>query len=126
MNCAGARGWNGLLWVLANGVIFAPKSIRLVGLDRIENAAGWVRPRMKWRSVQGAFLAGLPPCSTKLFSAFIVRPLFLVCNGTKVADGRTETAEVAPGTVQYFDAQVHLPENTGTKPLEVILVELKK
>jgi quercetin dioxygenase-like cupin family protein len=41
-------------------------------------------------------------------------------------DGRTETAEVAAGTVQYFDAQVHLPENIGTKPLEVILVEFKK
>lgn len=41
-------------------------------------------------------------------------------------DGRTETAEVAPGTVQYFDATEHLPENTGTQPLEVVLVELKK
>ena len=41
-------------------------------------------------------------------------------------DGRTDTADLAAGTVQYFDAQVHLPENTGNKPLEVILVELKR
>jgi hypothetical protein len=40
--------------------------------------------------------------------------------------GRTESAKVAPGTVQYYDAQVHLPENTANKPLEVVLVELKK
>lgn len=41
-------------------------------------------------------------------------------------DGRTETAEIAAGAVQYFDATEHLPENTGAEPLEVVLVELKK
>lgn len=41
-------------------------------------------------------------------------------------DGRTETAKSPAGAVQYFDATEHLPENIGSEPLEVVLVELKK
>ena len=40
-------------------------------------------------------------------------------------DGTVEEALDQPGDVTCFDASVHLPENTGDTPSEVILVELK-
>ena len=40
-------------------------------------------------------------------------------------DGKTEDATTKAGTAMWREAQVHLPENTGDKDLEVIVVELK-
>ena len=40
-------------------------------------------------------------------------------------DGKKETFTAKAGDVQYRPATVHLPENTGDKPFEVIVVELK-
>jgi len=40
--------------------------------------------------------------------------------------GRTEDGTVKAGEVMYMDALDHLPENTGTKPFEVIAIELKR
>lgn len=39
--------------------------------------------------------------------------------------GKTVDANFKPGTVQWSDATVHQPENTGSKGFEVIQVELK-
>lgn len=39
--------------------------------------------------------------------------------------GKTVDANFKPGTVQWTDATVHQPENTGSKGFEVIQVELK-
>jgi quercetin dioxygenase-like cupin family protein len=41
------------------------------------------------------------------------------------ADGKTQDFTTKPGQVQYSDATTHLPENTGDKPFEVIVIELK-
>ena len=41
-------------------------------------------------------------------------------------DGKVEDGTVSAGQVMYIDALEHLPENTGSQPFEVILVELKK
>jgi len=41
-------------------------------------------------------------------------------------DGKVEEGTISSGQVMYIDAVEHLPENTGTKPFEVILIELKK
>lgn len=40
-------------------------------------------------------------------------------------DGKTIDADAKAGTTQWNDAQKHLPENVGSAPFEVILVELK-
>ena len=40
-------------------------------------------------------------------------------------DGKTDTLDVKPGQVQWSDKQLHLPENTGAQPFELILVELR-
>ena len=40
-------------------------------------------------------------------------------------DGKTEDAPVKAGTTMWTPAGKHLPENTGDKPFELILVELK-
>ena len=40
-------------------------------------------------------------------------------------DGKTENANAKAGDAQYRAAAVHDPENTGDKPMEVIVVELK-
>ena len=40
-------------------------------------------------------------------------------------DGKTKDAPVKAGTVQWDGGGKHLPENTGDKPFELILVELK-
>lgn len=42
-----------------------------------------------------------------------------------LADGKAIVSDVKPGQAQWSDNQKHLPENTGTKPFEVILVELR-
>jgi quercetin dioxygenase-like cupin family protein len=39
--------------------------------------------------------------------------------------GKTQDSTVKAGDSQYTPATVHLPENTGDSPMEVILVELK-
>ncbi len=39
--------------------------------------------------------------------------------------GKTATENVRPGQAQWTDKQQHLPENAGTKPFELVLVELK-
>ncbi len=41
-------------------------------------------------------------------------------------DGKSEDVTMKAGTASWHDAVVHLPENTGDKPFEVIVVELKK
>jgi hypothetical protein len=41
------------------------------------------------------------------------------------ADGKTEEFTTKTGNAQYSKAVTHLPENTGDKPLDGILVELK-
>lgn len=40
-------------------------------------------------------------------------------------DGKTEDFNAKPGDVIWNDAKVHLPENTGDKAFDVVLVELK-
>ena len=40
-------------------------------------------------------------------------------------DGSTMEMETKAGEVMSMDAQVHCPENIGSQPFEVILVELK-
>ncbi len=40
-------------------------------------------------------------------------------------DGTTTKSDVKPGEVRWTDKQEHLPQNTGGKPFEVILVELR-
>jgi hypothetical protein len=42
------------------------------------------------------------------------------------ADGKTQDVTAKAGTTQWDAGGKHLPENTGTKPFEVIVVELKK
>jgi quercetin dioxygenase-like cupin family protein len=41
------------------------------------------------------------------------------------ADGTKQDQETKAGTSQWTPAGKHLPENTGTKPFEVLLVEVK-
>jgi quercetin dioxygenase-like cupin family protein len=41
-------------------------------------------------------------------------------------DGKTQDASGKVGDTQFTPAQVHLPENVGDKPVEGIVVELKK
>ena len=41
------------------------------------------------------------------------------------ADGKTQDASGKAGQVQYSPAQVHNPENTGDKPFDVLVIELK-
>jgi hypothetical protein len=40
-------------------------------------------------------------------------------------DGKTQDVAIKAGTVQWDGGGKHLPENTGDKPFELILVELK-
>jgi len=40
-------------------------------------------------------------------------------------DGKTEAVSAKAGEVKWSPAMIHLPENTGNKPFELILVELK-
>jgi quercetin dioxygenase-like cupin family protein len=42
-----------------------------------------------------------------------------------MADGKAVDAETKAGATQWDGAVKHLPENTGGKPFELILVELK-
>lgn len=41
------------------------------------------------------------------------------------ANGKTQDMTVKAGQAMYTPVQVHLPENTGDKPFDLILVELK-
>ena len=41
-------------------------------------------------------------------------------------DGKTQTISMKAGEAMSSPAGTHLPENTGDKPMELILVELKK
>ena len=40
-------------------------------------------------------------------------------------DGKTQALSIKAGEAQYTPAQIHLPENTGDKGFDVIVVELK-
>jgi quercetin dioxygenase-like cupin family protein len=40
-------------------------------------------------------------------------------------DGKTSMNDIKPGQIQWTEAQKHLPENTGGKPFELVLVELR-
>lgn len=40
-------------------------------------------------------------------------------------DGKTQDATVKAGQTQYEGPEVHNPENTGDKPFDVIVIELK-
>jgi len=40
-------------------------------------------------------------------------------------DGKTQDVPMKAGTIQWDGAGKHLPENTGDKPFELIVVELK-
>ena len=53
--------------------------------------------------------------------------VFLTDGDTKftLADGKTTESHAKAGQVVWEPAGKHLPENTGDKPLEIILVELK-
>jgi quercetin dioxygenase-like cupin family protein len=53
--------------------------------------------------------------------------VFLTDGATKftLPDGKTLTSDVKAGMVQWEAGGKHLPENTGDKPFELILVELK-
>lgn len=42
-----------------------------------------------------------------------------------MADGKTMDVHFKAGDAQWYDATKHLPENTGDKAFELILVELK-
>ena len=42
-----------------------------------------------------------------------------------LSDGKTETSTVKAGEARYTPAGVHLPENTGDRAMDLILVELK-
>ena len=53
--------------------------------------------------------------------------VFLTAGQTTMTspDGKTMTSDVKPGQVQWSDNQRHLPANSGGKPFELILVELR-
>jgi hypothetical protein len=40
-------------------------------------------------------------------------------------DGKTQDSPVHAGQVQCGDAEIHLPQNTGRAPAELVLVEFK-
>jgi quercetin dioxygenase-like cupin family protein len=42
-----------------------------------------------------------------------------------IPDGKTQDVPAKAGAVQWDGGGKHLPENTGDKPFELILVELK-
>lgn len=54
-------------------------------------------------------------------SVILTRSVFKMTLG----DSKVSTSEDEPGTVGCVDAGVHLPENTGKTPAEVILIEFK-
>src|SRR5262249_31205211 len=43
-----------------------------------------------------------------------------------LADGKKQDETMKAGEARYMPASVHLPENTGDKGMDIILVELKK
>lgn len=53
--------------------------------------------------------------------------VFLVDGQAKftLADGKTQDVPVKAGTAVYSAPAKHLPENTGDKPFELIVIELK-
>jgi len=55
-----------------------------------------------------------------------VAVLLTDANGTfNFPDGKKQDFAVKAGDAQYSAAQIHLPENTGDKEMDVIVVELK-
>ena len=58
--------------------------------------------------------AGLLVCLTDFYGKFTL------------PDGKTEERRGKAGETIWTPAEEHLPENVGDKPLELILVELKK
>jgi oxalate decarboxylase/phosphoglucose isomerase-like protein (cupin superfamily) len=53
--------------------------------------------------------------------------IFLTDGTARMTDakGKTQDMPVKAGQVMYTPAQVHLPENTGDAPFDLIVVELK-
>jgi quercetin dioxygenase-like cupin family protein len=53
--------------------------------------------------------------------------VFLTAGQAKMTtpDGKTNVLAMKAGQVQWADKEKHLPENAGSKPFELILVELK-
>jgi quercetin dioxygenase-like cupin family protein len=53
--------------------------------------------------------------------------VFLTAGQAKMtaADGKTNVLAMKAGQVQWADKEKHLPENAGSKPFDLILVELK-
>ena len=43
-----------------------------------------------------------------------------------LADGKTEVVELKPGDAMFTPKTVHLPENVSDKPMDAVLIELKK
>jgi beta-alanine degradation protein BauB len=41
-------------------------------------------------------------------------------------DGKTQMVEMKPGDAMYTPRTVHLPENVSDKPMDAVLIELKK
>ena len=41
-------------------------------------------------------------------------------------DGKTQVVEMKPGDSMFTPHTVHLPENVGDKPMDAVLIELKK
>src|SRR5262245_20417470 len=53
--------------------------------------------------------------------------VFLTAGQAKMttADGKSNVLDMKAGQVQWTDKEKHLPENSGSKPFELVLVELK-
>jgi hypothetical protein len=43
-----------------------------------------------------------------------------------LADGKTEERHGSKGQVLYLPAEEHVPENIGSEPIELLLIELKR
>ena len=57
--------------------------------------------------------------------AFVVYALAPFKRRLTLADGRVLTREFKAGDVLYSNGEVHIGENVGTTPTQVIMVELK-
>lgn len=58
--------------------------------------------------------------------AFVVYALAPFKRRLHLADGRTLVREFKAGDVLYSKGEVHVGENVGTTPTQIIMVELKK
>jgi beta-alanine degradation protein BauB len=58
--------------------------------------------------------------------AFVVYALAPFKRRLQLADGRTLVREFKAGDVLYSEGEMHVGENIGTTPTQIIMVELKK